>query len=123
MAKELLFPITYHYRAMTQDVLAGMQELVDVAQSALGDLTGKVVLDIGSNDGSLLSRFKAKGAYTIGIEPTGAAQDAVGRIDVVMNRPLLRPRSRAGLSPRPSAPGHRHLHQRFRSHRRPGRVD
>lgn len=83
--KQLLFPRTYHYRAaMTQDVLAGMRELVDLTVRARGDLRGKVVLDVGCNDGSLLNIFKSKGAYTVGIEPTGAAKDAKDRVDDVI---------------------------------------
>src|SRR5690606_2525959 len=39
-------------------------------------LSGRRVLDIGCNDGSLLSIFREKGATTFGIEPTGAAEDA-----------------------------------------------
>lgn len=85
--KQLLFPRTYHYRAaMTQDVIAGMRELVDLTARSVGDLTGKTVLDIGCNDGSLLSIFKSRGAFTVGIEPTGAAEDAKGRVhDVIQD--------------------------------------
>jgi SAM-dependent methyltransferase len=83
--KKLLFPQTYHYRAaMTEDVLAGMRELVELAGRACGDLRGKAVLDVGCNDGSLLNIFKSKGAFTVGIEPTGAAKDAKGRVDYVI---------------------------------------
>jgi len=75
--KTLLFPKTYHYRArFTADVLDGMAELVSACESQLGTLQNKKVLDIGCNDGSLLSFFKAKGATTIGLEPTNAIEDA-----------------------------------------------
>ncbi len=75
--KKLLFPQSYHYRAaLTKDVILGMQELVDSVEQSIGDLTGKRVLDVGCNDGSLLSIFGARGASTYGIEPTGAAEDA-----------------------------------------------
>jgi SAM-dependent methyltransferase len=47
-------------------------------------LSGKV-LDIGCNDGSLLDKFSAKGAITIGIEPTGAYADAEGRGHIIIN--------------------------------------
>ncbi|HYC36888.1 MAG TPA: class I SAM-dependent methyltransferase [Usitatibacter sp.] len=75
--KRELFPGNYHYRArFTADVLKGMSALVDSVESRLGSLQGKLVLDVGCNDGSLLGFFKAKGARTVGIEPTDAHLDA-----------------------------------------------
>lgn len=75
--KNILFPRTYHYRAaLTKDVLNGMGELVDSCESKFGNLAAKKVLDIGCNDGSLLSMFREKGAITYGIEPTDAAVEA-----------------------------------------------
>lgn len=75
--KAQLFPPEYHYRArFTANVLNGMRELVESCEAELGTLQGKLVLDVGCNDGSLLSIFKAKGARTIGVEPTGACIDA-----------------------------------------------
>ena len=82
--KRILFPQTYHYRAaLTQDVLDGMRELVEMMEMQVCSLSGKQVLDIGCNDGSLLSFFKERGARTAGIEPTGAAADAKRRVDWV----------------------------------------
>ncbi len=75
--KKLLFPTTYHYRARhTKDVLDGMHQLVKRCEAELGSLKELSVIDIGCNDGSLLSIFEQFGAKTIGIEPTGAAADA-----------------------------------------------
>jgi SAM-dependent methyltransferase len=72
-----LFPESYHYRARhTADVLNGMRQLTEACQAQLGKLHGLKVLDIGCNDGSLLSIFAEKGAVTFGIEPTGAAADS-----------------------------------------------
>lgn len=76
--KRRLFPSSYHYRsALTQDVLNGMQGLVAKTKSAYGDLTGKKVVDIGCNDGSLLKYFRVEGAKVYGVEPTAAAEDAI----------------------------------------------
>jgi len=84
--KIALFPKSYHYRSrFTEDVLVGMSNLVDEVESKLGSLKGKKVLDIGCNDGSLLNFFHAKGAQTIGIEPTGAHQDASKDKHVIFN--------------------------------------
>jgi SAM-dependent methyltransferase len=75
--KQDLFPRNYHYRArQTLDVLNGMRNLVAACAAKYGDLSGKKVLDVGCNDGSLLSIFAEHGAQTYGIEPTGAAMDA-----------------------------------------------
>jgi Putative zinc binding domain/Methyltransferase domain len=84
--KRELFPTTYHYRSRhTIDVLNGMKELVAATEVTLGSLASKKVLDIGCNDGSLLSFFAEKGAMTFGIEPTGAAADAAERGHSVIN--------------------------------------
>lgn len=84
--KKLLFPKTYHYRAaLTKDVLDGMRDLVQRVEAHVGGLSEKTVLDIGCNDGSLLSIFREFGAYTCGIEPTGAATDAKPKIHWLHN--------------------------------------
>ena len=75
--KQTLFTKNYHYRArMTGSVLSGMADLVEGCENRFGSLHGKVVLDIGCNDGSLLDFFKIKGCKTVGIEPTGAALES-----------------------------------------------
>ena len=73
----VLFPQSYHYRSrFTADVLDGMKSLVLSVEERIGSLDGKVVLDVGCNDGSLLGFFRDQGAITLGVEPTSAAQDA-----------------------------------------------
>ena len=61
---------------MTGSVLSGMADFVEGCENRFGSLHGKVVLDIGCNDGSLLDFFKIKGCKTVGIEPTGAALES-----------------------------------------------
>jgi len=85
--KDELFPKTYHYRSrFTADVLNGMKSLVAETEKMFGSLSGKRVVDIGCNDGSLLGFFREKGAITIGIEPTGAAADAQEKGHAVYNK-------------------------------------
>lgn len=87
--KEDLFPVSYHYRSrFTADVLNGMAGLVDSCVHRFGSLSGKKVLDIGCNDGSLLDFFKKQGAITFGIEPTGAFVDAEQKGHITYNNYL-----------------------------------
>jgi SAM-dependent methyltransferase len=84
--KAKLFPKTYHYRArFTADVLSGMDDLVASVEARVGSLADRTVLDVGCNDGSLLDKFAARGARTVGVEPTGAYEDALGRGHAVVN--------------------------------------
>lgn len=84
--KQELFPASYHYRSrFTADVLRGMADLVASCEARAGALAGKTVLDIGCNDGSLLDFFSKAGAVTVGIEPTGAAADAIVKGHSVFN--------------------------------------
>jgi SAM-dependent methyltransferase len=84
--KAELFPPSYHYRSrQTADVLNGMRDLVRAYEAAFGPVAGRKVLDIGCNDGSLLSIFREKAAITYGIEPTDAASDAIKNGHTVIN--------------------------------------
>ena len=75
--KETLFSKSYHHRSrMTGSVLSAMADFVEGCENRFASLNGKIVLDIGCNDGSLLDFFKIKGCKTVGVEPTGAALDS-----------------------------------------------
>jgi SAM-dependent methyltransferase len=83
--KKELFPSNYHYRSsLTQDVLSGMSQFVESCKKEIGDLKNLKVMDIGCNDGSLLSIFKEQGALTFGIEPTEAADEAIKKSHIVI---------------------------------------
>ena len=78
LPKQVLFPPNYHYRArFTADVLSGMDQLVSSYELRFGAVTGRAVLDVGCNDGSLLGIFRNRGARTVGVEPTDAYRDAI----------------------------------------------
>jgi hypothetical protein len=84
--KKILFSDNYHYRSrFTADVMKGMDNLVVEAASNFGDMSECTVVDIGCNDGSLLEKFRALGATTVGVEPTGAGADAISKADLVIN--------------------------------------
>lgn len=84
--KQDLFPKSYHYRSrFTADVLKGMRALTESTNKHIGSLSGKLVMDVGCNDGSLLDFFQEKGAKTIGIEPTNAYKDALGKGHTIIN--------------------------------------
>lgn len=84
--KRQLFPENYHYRSrFTADVLKGMEELVLSCKQRFGDLSGKMVVDVGCNDGSLLDFFADETMQTIGIEPTDAHIDASKKGHIVIS--------------------------------------
>ena len=60
-----------------------MKDLVKSCKDFLGNLDKLKVLDIGCNDGSLLNFFKEEGAQTFGIDPTGAAKEAMNNHKVI----------------------------------------
>ena len=73
---ELVFPPTYSYVSRTTKILReNFAELAEEAIPMLGLTSADLVMDIGSNDGSLLSNFKER-CRVLGIEPTNAAKYA-----------------------------------------------
>lgn len=82
--KELLFTPEYRYRsALTQDVITGMNELVNFTLKNLNLPMKSTILDIGCNDGSLLKVFKNNyDCFTIGVDPTNSIKEAQENIDL-----------------------------------------
>jgi SAM-dependent methyltransferase len=75
---EEVYPPSYPYRSGISKPLATYQRAFADSVIARGWFTGPnpLVLDVGSNDGTLLTGFKARGWRAFGIEPTNVAQIA-----------------------------------------------
>lgn len=73
--KAVLFPPSYPYTSGTTKILR--DNFANLASEARGKgLFGDddLVVDVGSNDGTLLAAFSALGARVVGVEPTNAAK-------------------------------------------------
>lgn len=72
-----VFPKDYPYRTgLTNMLIRNFRQLADSLESDSSFQKGDLIVDIGSNDGSLLVPFKEKGARVLGVEPTNVAKDA-----------------------------------------------
>lgn len=74
---DVLFPPSYPYRSGTTRILRdNFAELCREAAPMIGLGPQDLVVDIGSNDGTLLSNFHAAGHRVLGIEPSRAGDVA-----------------------------------------------
>jgi len=72
-----VFPPSYPYRTgLTNMLLRNFEALAEEMLANNFFSKGNLVVDIGSNDGSLLQSFKKRGAHVVGVEPTDAAKVA-----------------------------------------------
>lgn len=80
VAPEVLFPENYPYLSGSTRILrSNFADLRVESESLLKLAKSKFVIDIGSNDGTLLSNFHEAGYPVLGIEPSQAADVAMSR--------------------------------------------
>ena len=69
ISPEVLFG-SYTYRSgLSASLLAHFESLAAEVSVLAGLKPGDLVLDVGSNDGSLLAKFKSKGMQVVGVDP------------------------------------------------------
>lgn len=74
--RELFFP-EYPYRSgITETLRKNLHAISAHVSDRAGLKAGSLVIDIGSNDGTILEGFKARGMRVLGVEPTKIAQIA-----------------------------------------------
>jgi hypothetical protein len=74
---EILFPPEYPYTSATTKILReNFAELYQEVRALLGPKASDLVVDIGSNDGTLLRNFKNGGHRVRGVEPTDQGRRA-----------------------------------------------
>jgi 2-polyprenyl-3-methyl-5-hydroxy-6-metoxy-1,4-benzoquinol methylase len=72
-----VFPPEYPYQTgMTNMLVRNFEQLAALLHQRLAFAADDLVIDIGSNDGTLLRAFRDKGAKVLGIEPTDVAKIA-----------------------------------------------
>jgi SAM-dependent methyltransferase len=77
VAPEVLFPESYPYLSGTTRILReNFAHLAREASDLLGLAKGSLVIDIGSNDGTLLAPFAGAGYRVLGVEPSQAGEVA-----------------------------------------------
>lgn len=71
-AGEEMYGVNYGYRSgLNQDMVNHLDDLTDTIEELVPLSEGDIVLDIGSNDATLLKSYKHKNLDLIGIDPTG----------------------------------------------------
>lgn len=78
VAPEELFYLDYPYRTgITESLRLNLHAMASKLVEDLDIERGSLVIDIGSNDGTLLQGFKSQGMNVLGVEPTNVAKLAI----------------------------------------------
>ena len=77
LGNKICFPIDYPYRpGISKPLVEHLKRLADEVISDNKLESNSLVVDVGSNDGTLLSFFKKRGMKVLGVEPTNMAKAA-----------------------------------------------
>src|SRR5215469_9427919 len=80
LSRDLLFPPAYPYVSGTTRVQRdNFVDLYNESREIASLGPGELAIDVGSNNGTLLTNFKAGGQRVLGIEPTLSANLAIER--------------------------------------------
>lgn len=78
VAPEVLFHPEYPYRSgITMTLAKHLESTAVTVIDKFGLERGSLVIDIGSNDGTALQAFRARGMRVLGVEPTNVAKIAI----------------------------------------------
>ncbi len=85
--QELLYARYYWYRSgITDTMRLALRNITKEIEETISLVPGDVVLDIGANDGTMLSTYTAPGIRRVGCEPANNLVDALGQnTDYVMH--------------------------------------
>jgi len=75
--KIIFYPEYPYFSGMTNMLINDFRALRDTLITNYGLKSGDLVVDIGSNDGTLLKGFKEKGMRVLGVEPTNVGKVAI----------------------------------------------
>ncbi|MDP6561884.1 MAG: hypothetical protein QF793_03070, partial [Candidatus Peribacteraceae bacterium] len=85
--QELLYSRFYWYRSGVTDTMRkALRNITESIEDRMDLREGDVVLDIGSNDGTMLRTYEVPGIITVGVEPaSNLAEEGEKELDYFIN--------------------------------------